>query len=68
MFPQEPPVSGNTSAGGASAGNDGTSLDNEGMYYIDFGPFFAEEVQKVLRYRMPGMYCELMFWQDEYRF
>ena len=40
----------------------------DAMYYVDFGPFFAQEIQKVLQYRQSGMFCELMFWQDEYRF
>ena len=63
MFPQEPPVAGKS-----------TPVDNnipsaeDAMYYVDFGPFFGEEVRKVLQYRQDGMFCEIMFWQDEYRF
>lgn len=63
MFPQEPPVGGK----GMPIGNS-TPSPEDAMYYVDFGPFFAQEIQKVLQYRQSGMFCELMFWQDEYRF
>ena len=39
--------------------------ENEAMYFVDFGNVFAEEVEKVLRYRRQGMMCEIVFWQDE---
>ena len=61
MFPQEP-----TMGGDSFPVEQG--VDDDAMYYIDFGPFFAQEIQKVLRYRNDGMFCEILFWQDEYRF
>ncbi len=42
--------------------------DNGGMFFVDFGPLFGEEIQKVLRYRQTGMLCEIVFWQDGYSF
>lgn len=42
--------------------------ENEGLYFVDFGAIFAEEMNRVLRRRAEGMMCELVFWQDEYRF
>lgn len=44
-------------------------VEDGGMYFVDFGAAFAEEVSKVLRYRQGGMLCEIVFWhEDEYRF
>lgn len=63
MFPQEPPV-----GGGNNLPVERHQVGDDPMYYVDFGPFFAQGIQKVLRYRNNGMFCELMFWQDEYRF
>lgn len=40
----------------------------DGCYFVDFGAIFAEELAKVLRRRQEGMMCEIVFWQDEYRY
>lgn len=66
MFPQEPPASGPFRA--SRTPGDEMPADDGGMFYVDFGAYFGQELQKVLRYRQTGMFCELMFWQDEYRF
>ena len=42
--------------------------ESDGLYFVDFGPRFGEEIQKVLRYRDTGMLCEIVFWQDGYSF
>ena len=39
--------------------------EQEGMYFVDFGNTFAEEMAKILRLRQSGMLCEVVFWQDE---
>lgn len=38
--------------------------ENEGLYFVDFGAVFAEEMQKLLQLRQQGMMCEIVFWQD----
>ena len=37
-----------------------------GMYYVDFGPFFGQELAKVLRYKQSGLMTEIVFWQGGY--
>lgn len=44
------------------------SEETDGCYFVDFGAVFAEELSKVLRRRQEGMLCEIVFWQDEYRY
>lgn len=34
-----------------------------GMYYVDFGPFFGQEMQKILRFKRFGLMTEIVFWQ-----
>ena len=46
--------------------DDSPMEDAGGMYFVDFGPLFAEELRKVLRYRQGGAMCEIVFWRDEY--
>lgn len=49
--------------------HDPTPVDEtEGLYFVDFGAQFAEELARVLRVRDSGMMCEIVFWQDEYRY
>lgn len=38
--------------------------EHEGLYFVDFGAVFAEEMQKLLELRSHGMMCEIVFWQD----
>ena len=34
-----------------------------GMYYVDFGPCFGQEMQKILRFKQSGLMTEIVFWQ-----
>jgi hypothetical protein len=42
--------------------------DGGGLFYVDFGPLFGQEVLRVLKYRETGMLAEIVFWQDGYSF
>ena len=38
----------------------------DGMYFVDFGPVFASELQKVLKYGGENSFGEIIFWQGEF--
>ena len=37
-----------------------------GMYYVDFGPLFGQELAKILRFKQSGLMTEIVFWQGGY--